>query len=329
MKPRRHARSTNAHARRLFPIPHGPVRTLEGGSVQRGGPVPRAPGRLRRLRPHRRRRAPGLTLLETAVVVELCRAIGRRRGRAPWLLMAGDAGQTVRPTVFDWGPLNDLLARRVGARARFQLDEHLCCPSRIAEVVKRASARYVDIEKHGRPTKQRRQDGGQHVDAHLVHVHVPSRSAAVELLERLDEADDVVVLSARNDLPAWVPERLRDSVLTPAEAKGLEYQSVCLLDPGRLLSQLGSAAQAYVVDAELDRQARRTAIDHLRVTLSRATETLVCIDVEGADEDRERSLALLEVATPYSPGRPARPLRAGRRASRGARAGAGPATPGC
>ena len=242
-----------------------------------------------------------LTLLETAVVTELCRAIGRRRGRAPWLLMAGDAGQTVRPTGFDWGPLSDLLARRVGTPARFHLEEHLRCPSRIAEVVERASERYVDLEKKIRPTKQRRQRGGQHVDAHLVHVHVPGRPQAAELLERLAEADDVVVLSAQNDPPSWVPEHLRDSVLTPAEAKGLEYQSVCLLDPGRLLSNLGSDDQEYVVDAELDRQARRTAIDHLRVTLSRATETLVCLDVLGTDEERELSLALLGDAAPYSP----------------------------
>ena len=242
-----------------------------------------------------------LTLLETAVVVELCRAIGRRRGRAPWLLMAGDAGQTVRPTGFDWGPLNDLLARRVGAPARFQLDEHLRCPSRIAEVVERASERYVDLEKQVRPTKQRRQDGGQHVDAHLVHVPVSSRSEAVELLERLDEADDVVVLSARNEPPSWVPDSLRDSVLTPAEAKGLEYQSVCVLDPGRLLSHLRSEEQEYMVDAELDQQARRTAIDHLRVTLSRATETLACIDVGATGEAQELSLALLGDAAPYSP----------------------------
>lgn len=242
-----------------------------------------------------------LTLLETSVVVELCRAIGRRRGRAPWLLLAGDAGQTVRPTGFAWGPLNDLLARRVGTPARFHLEEHLRCPSRIAEVVERASERYVDLEKKVRPTKQRRQQGGQHVDAHLVYVHVPGRSEAVELLERLEEADEVVVLSARNEPPAWVPEHLRDSVLTPAEAKGLEYQSVCLLDAGPLLSHLGAEDQAYVTDAELDRQARRTAIDHLRVTLSRATETLVCIDVETPDEERELSLALLGDAAPYSP----------------------------
>ena len=92
-----------------------------------------------------------LTLLETAVVTELCRAIGRRRGRAPWLLMAGDAGQTVRPTGFDWGPLSDLLARRVGTPARFHLEEHLRCPSRIAEVVERASKRYVDSKRRFAP----------------------------------------------------------------------------------------------------------------------------------------------------------------------------------
>ena len=243
-----------------------------------------------------------LTLLETAVVVELCRAIGRRHGRAPWLLMAGDAGQTVRPTGFDWGPLNDLLARRVGAPARFPVWRSTC-------VAPAASPRSSSAPRSGtstsrrdvRPTKQRRQDGGQHVDAHLVHVHVPSPSEAVELLEHLGEADDVVVLSARNDPPSWVPERLRDSVLTPAEAKGLEYQSVCLLDPGRLLSHLRSEEQEYLVDAELDQQARRTAIDHLRVTLSRATETLACIDVEATDEERALSLALLGDAAPYSP----------------------------
>ena len=42
-----------------------------------------------------------LTLLETAVVVELCVAIARRRGRAPGVrpgfLAASDDGQTVRP----------------------------------------------------------------------------------------------------------------------------------------------------------------------------------------------------------------------------------------
>ena len=241
-----------------------------------------------------------LTLLESAVVVELCRATARARGRAPWLLMAGDAGQTVRPTGFEWAPLNDLLAERLRRPERFQLGEHLRCPSRIAEVVDRASGRYVDIEKEARPTSQRRQRGGEHVDAHLVHVHLPARAEAVRLLEGLDETDDVVVVSPRDDPPDWVPAGLRGVVLTPEETKGLEYQSVCVLDPGRLLLSLREENASYGLDAELDQPARRTAIDHLRVTLSRATETLVFVDVEAGDAELRESRELLGDAAPYS-----------------------------
>ncbi len=241
-----------------------------------------------------------LTLLETAVVVELCAAIARARGRAPWLLMAGDAGQTVRPTGFEWAPVNDLLSVRLRRPEKFHLDEHLRCPSRIAEVVDRASGRYADIEKEARPTRQRRQRGGEHVDAHLVHVHLPARAEAVRLLEGLDETDDVVVVSPRNDPPGWVPAGLRGVVLTPEETKGLEYQSVCVLDPGSLLWSLRPDNAPYGIDAELDQPARRTAIDHLRVTLSRATETLVFVDVEAGDDELRESRDLLGDAAPYS-----------------------------
>ena len=48
----------------------------------------------------------------------------------------------------------------------------------------------------------------------------------------LDEVEGLVVVTVADEKPVWVPERLRDMVLTPADAKGLEYQSVCVLDPG-------------------------------------------------------------------------------------------------
>ncbi len=99
------------------------------------------------------------TRVETGVVVERRRAIAPRHGRAPWLLLAGDAGHTVRPTGFDWGPLNDLLARWVRAPVRFHLEEQRRCPSRIAEGLEGASERYADVVKEHRPTK-RRQAGG-------------------------------------------------------------------------------------------------------------------------------------------------------------------------
>ena len=241
-----------------------------------------------------------LTLLESAVVVELCRAIAQGgRRRAPWLLMAGDAGQTVRPTGFEWGPLSDLLARRVGPPAKFYLDEHLRCPSQIAAGVDRASYWYAEMSKHARPTRQRRQHGGEHVDAHLLYVHLSDRAEAVRLLEELVNADQVVVLSPHNDRPAWVPQELRNGVLIPEEAKGLEYQAVCVLDPGRLLGRLDILNRDWS-GSELDQMEYRTAIDHLRVTLSRATETLAFIDLEPSESERDLSLDILGDAAPYS-----------------------------
>ena len=133
-------------------------------------------------------------MLETAVVVELCLAIARRRGHAPWLLAAGDDGQTVRPSAFDWGAVNDLLTARLGAPRQFHLEENLRCPSRIAAVIERASEWYVRLDKARRPSKQRQQQRGQHVDAHLLHV-VADVPTAVGLLERLDEVEGLVVVT--------------------------------------------------------------------------------------------------------------------------------------
>ena len=242
-----------------------------------------------------------LTVLESAVVVEYCLAVGRRRGRAPWLLMAGDSGQTVRPTGFDWGPLSDLLADRLDAPEAFDLEEHLRCPNGIAEVVDRATHLYDDIAKHARPTKQRRQRGARHVDAYLIHVAVPKRAGAIKLLERLKDADGVIVLAAQDEAPKWLPEGLRESVLTPAETKGLEYQSVCVLEPGGLLSKLAPENRRPGRDGAIDEHVRRTAIDHLRVTLSRATETLAFLDVEASDEEVARSRELLGNPAPFDP----------------------------
>jgi len=239
-----------------------------------------------------------LTLIEAAVVVEFCRAVARRRNYAPWLLAAGDEGQTVRPSGFDWGSFNDLIARRVGTPRRFQLEDNLRCPDRIASVIDRASTMYANLEKERRPTKQRHRSGGQHVDAHLFHVDAQSVKDAVELLESLENVEGVVVLSPRSVLPAWVPSQLQDAVLTPADAKGLEYQSVVLLDPGKLLAELEVSASDPGA-AELEGHARRTIIDQLRVALSRATETLAFVDVEATDTERDLSLKLLGNPAPF------------------------------
>ena len=208
----------------------------------------------------------------------------------------------MRPSGFDWGALNDLLAARLDAPRRFHLEDNLRCPSRIAAVIERASQWYVHLDKSRRPTKQRHQQGGQHVDAHLLQV-VADVPTAGGLLERLDDVEGLVVITVADEKPAWVPERLRDMVLTPAHAKGLEYQSVCVLDPGRMLARLEAANGPMTTGTSqaLREQEHRTAIDQLRVALSRATETLAFVDVAGDDDAHALSAELLEDAAPYHP----------------------------
>ena len=114
---------------------------------------------------------------------------------------------------------------------------------------------------------------------------------AVGLIERLDEVEGLVVIAVADEKPAWVPERLRAMVLTPADAKGLEYQSVCVLDPGRVLARLEAVTHT---SQALRNHEHRTAIDQLRVALSRATETLAFVDVADNDDAYELSEGLLE-----------------------------------
>lgn len=242
-----------------------------------------------------------LTLLESNVFVELCRAIARDSERPPKLLVAGDDGQTVRPSGFIWGNLKDLIARRISTPKDFILEENLRCPHRIANVIERASNLYTRLEKDRRPTKQGQQSEGQPVEAYLFHVSPPNITDAISLLEQLKNVEGTVIVSSQDEIPDWVPESLRINVLIPAETKGLEYQSVCVLDPGKTLIKLKSARKGSIV-AELEESYFRTTIDQLRVSLSRATESLIFIDVEATEESLIESRKLLDHPAPYEPG---------------------------
>ena len=158
----------------------------------------------------------------------------------------------------------------------------------------------MHLDKSRPRPKQRHQLGGQHVDAHLLHV-VADVPTVVWLIERLDELEGLVVITVADEKPAWVPERLRDIVLTPADAKGLEYQSVCVLDPGHVRARLEAVTAPMTTGTSpgLREQEHRTTIDQPRVAFSRATETLAFVDVAGNDDAHALSADLLEDAAPY------------------------------
>ena len=76
---------------------------------------------------------------------------------------------------------------------------------------------------------------------------------------------------------------------------------ICVLDPGRVLARLEAATGPMTTGTSqaLREQEHRTAIDQLRVALSRATETLAFVDVAGDDDAHALSADLLEDAAPY------------------------------
>lgn len=160
----------------------------------------------------------------------------------------------------------------------------------IAEVVERAGSLYNTIDKGTRPTDQRNLAVEQEIDARLIYVAVPSIEGAGKLLKHLGDLDDVAVITPEASVPEWVPSESKSAVLTPDAAKGLEYASVCVVDAGLVLNRLQLATLS---NDPLELHARRTAIDRLRVALSRATENLVLVDVQPDATTRESSLELL------------------------------------
>lgn len=244
-----------------------------------------------------------LTLLEAAVVAQYCRVLAKRRGHAPWLLLAFDDGQTVRPSGFHAGRLNKLLHDWLTTPEEFNLEYNVRSPGPIAGVVERASVLYTVIRKGSRPVDQRsrlmERDGASLIDTRLIYAETENREEARRLLAGLGEVDDVAMVTPESTVPDWVPPEARNAVLTPEEAKGLEYSSVCVLDLGSVLTRLRRS-----VDGQdpLEIHMRRTAIDRLRVALSRATENLILVDVAPDDRARQRCLELLGTAERFTAG---------------------------
>ncbi len=237
-----------------------------------------------------------LTLLEFSVAVQLCRGIARRRGHAPWLLISGDEGQTVRPSGFAWESINTLLSKHLQRPADVSLEYNQRSPKRVVDVIDRASDLYQCLDKVLRPGSQSPElQTETETTGRLGYVAIPGdKTIAARFLQKMDETADLEVLSLEADRPDWVKEAHHSmAVLSPAEAKGLEYQTVCVLDPGRMLLKIMRTNTDHESVPELEDLERRTCIDHLRVALSRSTETLIFADYAPNKEERVKSLELL------------------------------------
>ena len=100
---------------------------------------------------------------------------------------------------------------------------------------------------------------------------------AVALLGRLDEVEGLIVTTVSDEQPAWVPERLRDMVLTPADAKGLEVR----IDLRWRAWRRRPGRWGFTRRRRGGSTSPRTAIDQLRVALNRGHRDAAFVDVAG------------------------------------------------
>ena len=226
--------------------------------------------------------AQDLTPIEALAVVELAAAVAAKGPGNLSMLVAGDEAQTVRPTDFEWGWFQDLLHYRLSTPVEFKLQINLRSPKRIASLVNRVWDLYGAIAKHERPSGTGLAEIDENAGDQIILCSARAGEELDELLEVFSQREGLALIAMGEEIPPYVPQHLRDHVLTTFEAKGLDFQSVCLLDAGRWLDRvLQSRERGRGV--ELDDLGKRLAIDQLRVALSRPSERLYWVDVQPSD----------------------------------------------
>jgi hypothetical protein len=231
-----------------------------------------------------------LTPLEVSLIIELAEAGGRRQLS---LLMAGDEAQTVRPTDFEWAWLSDLLHARLGTPAEHKLAANLRSPQRIAEIVNRVWDLYSHIQKQERPSGAGRADIEDDATDQILYCSATTGADLSDLLTTLATREGLALITLADKIPEYVPAAARSAVFTVAEAKGLDFHSVCVLDAGAHMQRIVRDVGRFRADADLEGLRKRLAIDQLRVALSRPTERLIWLDVNPSLEVIRESVSFL------------------------------------
>jgi tetratricopeptide (TPR) repeat protein len=210
-----------------------------------------------------------LTPLEAYAVVKLAQRLGESGSPVP-LLLAGDEAQTVRATDFEWGWLNDIIHHMLGQPQEFKMLVNLRSPRRIADLVNRSWDFYDYLHKKDRPSGSGYAEIEDESPDQILYAAVPSAELP-PLVEELTRREGLVLIAFDK---ANLPKESVPFVLSPVEAKGLDFHSVCVLNGGPLLRRIVDERATGPAEA----LGKRLAIDQLRVVLSRPTERLLWID---------------------------------------------------
>ncbi len=248
-----------------------------------------------------------LTPLEAFVLVQLGAAIGQR-GKIVTLLAAGDEAQTVRPTDFEWGWMNDMLHHRLGTPQEFKLSSNLRSPRSIAQIVNHVWDLYEAIEKRDRPGGTGYSEIDDDATDQVLYCTAAPGEELNQLLANLAAREGLALINLSETIPAVIPESARPAILTASEAKGLDFHTACLINAGHHLDQILADSTHRLQEAEIDSIRKRLAIDGLRVALSRPAERLIWLDIQPSNKTVANTLSFLNhgrVLAPVSPMIPA------------------------
>jgi tetratricopeptide (TPR) repeat protein len=247
-----------------------------------------------------------LTPLESYVLVELAAAAGRRRGRVQ-VLVAGDEAQTVRPTDFEWGWMNDLLHHRVGTPVEFKLASNLRSPRRIAELVNRVWDLYAEVEKRDRPSGTGYAEIEDDATDQVFYCTAAPGEAFSRLMADLAGREGLAIVSLDPQAREVAPEGVRGHVLTVPEIKGLDFHTVCVVNAGRQLETIVGWRRDFLDHYDIESLRRRLAIDELRVALSRPAERLIWLDINPSPKSVRTTLDFLNRDSQMCPLAPSLP----------------------
>jgi hypothetical protein len=240
--------------------------------------------------------AQDLTRVELLLLVKFCALVGEgRESGPPAFIAAGDEAQTVRPSDFEWGQLADLTASLIGRRSEFELPGNVRSPRNIALVVNQSWDLYRHFAKDERPRGYAEAEIEDASPGRVIYTNCPSKDELRELMAAFEAIPNAAFVYPGYTIPEGYKELLPatpDVVLTSQSAKGLDFQTVAVLDVGRQLERLKGLAREAETEGRFAALWGRTLADHVRVALSRATETLVLIDVNPGKAARDEVLAL-------------------------------------
>jgi hypothetical protein len=234
-----------------------------------------------------------LTLVEVLVFVLVAHASARVAGRRPVFHCAGDEGQTVRPTDFDWGELKDLITLLLGPATEFDLPGNVRSPKTITCIINNSWSLYKTVAKAQRPRGYA--EAAVEESAVGTVLWVDAASGFDQLLAIIARTPGAALVYPGQIVPADVLDAAGKAgvalTLAAPEAKGLDFRVVFVLDVGREAQRIESniVPPAEAVVAEIE---DRSALDSIRVALSRATEVLVFVERPLDEAMRARLKAL-------------------------------------